>query len=41
MGVKLGLSPQEKKHILRVFETRLLRIIFGPNRGKGALKGAL
>jgi hypothetical protein len=33
MGVKLGLS-RKGKNILRVFENRLLRRIFGPKRDK-------
>jgi hypothetical protein len=31
MGVKLSLTPREE-HRLRVFENRVLRRIFGPNR---------
>jgi hypothetical protein len=33
MGTKLGLS-QKGEHRLRVFETRVLRRIFGPKRGE-------
>jgi hypothetical protein len=32
MGVKLGLMTLREKHRLRVFENRVLRRIFGPNR---------
>jgi hypothetical protein len=32
MGVKLGLLILREEHRLRVFENRVLRKIFGPNR---------
>jgi hypothetical protein len=35
MGVTLGLPPKENK-ILRVFEKRLLKIIFGSKRERGS-----
>jgi hypothetical protein len=34
MGMKLGLPTLRQKHILRMFENRLLRGIFRPNRNK-------
>jgi hypothetical protein len=32
MGVKLGLLTLREEHRLRVFENRVLRTIFGPER---------
>jgi hypothetical protein len=32
MGVKLGLWHKRKEHRLKVFENRVLRILFGPKR---------
>jgi hypothetical protein len=32
MGVKLGLPTLREEHMLRVFEDRVLRRIFGPKR---------
>jgi hypothetical protein len=32
MGVKLGLSELREEHRLRVFDSRVLRRIFGPKR---------
>jgi hypothetical protein len=34
MGVKLGLLTLREEHILRVFENRVLRRIFGPKRNE-------
>jgi hypothetical protein len=33
MGVKIGLSHQREEHILKAFEKRALRGIFGSKRG--------
>jgi hypothetical protein len=37
MGVKLGLTPRAE-HRLRVFENRVLRRIFGPEKGNGNMQ---